>query len=158
MNCQMPVLKACLEDAGFTDVKTLLSSGNVAFNARSAPLPALQRRVEKAMRAGPGYEFWTIVRPTAYLRQLLDADPFDGFKLPPDAKRIVTFLREPLEAEPALPISRDGASILKLDGCEAFAYYTPGPKAPTFMAVLEKSFGKAITTRTLDTVAKCAKA
>jgi len=159
MNCQMPVLKACLEDAGFTDVKTLLSSGNVAFNTpRSATLPALQRRVEKAMQAGAGYEFWTAVRPQAYLQQLLDADPFAGFKLPPDAKRIVTFLREPLEQEPKLPVGRDGALVLKLAGSEAFAYYTPGPTAPTFMTLLEKTFGKTITTRTLDTVAKCARA
>jgi uncharacterized protein (DUF1697 family) len=36
MNASMPALKACFEAAGFTDVRTLLSSGNVAFDARSA--------------------------------------------------------------------------------------------------------------------------
>ena len=39
MNCKMPALKRCFEAAGFTDVKTILSSGNVAFTAalRSSP-------------------------------------------------------------------------------------------------------------------------
>ena len=36
MNCKMPELKAAFESAGFSNVKTLLSSGNVAFDARSA--------------------------------------------------------------------------------------------------------------------------
>jgi len=33
MNCKMPELKRCFEAAGFADVRTLLSSGNVAFSA-----------------------------------------------------------------------------------------------------------------------------
>ena len=33
MNLKMTDLKQCLEAAGFTEVKTILSSGNVAFNA-----------------------------------------------------------------------------------------------------------------------------
>jgi uncharacterized protein (DUF1697 family) len=32
MNAKMPELKKCFESAGFTDVKTLLSSGNVVFS------------------------------------------------------------------------------------------------------------------------------
>ncbi len=57
MNCRMPVLQRCLQDAGFTEVKTLLSSGNVAFSTpRSATAPALQKRLEAAMRDGAGYE------------------------------------------------------------------------------------------------------
>src|SRR6266480_8040419 len=36
MNAKMPELKAAFESAGFTGVKTLLSSGNVAFTARAA--------------------------------------------------------------------------------------------------------------------------
>ena len=34
MNAKMPDLKAAFEAAGFTDVKTLLSSGNLVFTAR----------------------------------------------------------------------------------------------------------------------------
>lgn len=160
LNCSMPVLKACLEEAGFSDVKTVLTSGNVAFGTpRSASLPTLQKRVEKAMLDGPGYRFPTFVRSSAHLQKLLDGDPFAGFRLPPDAKRLVIFLREPLaDGAIDLPIGRDGGSLLKLAGGQAFAYYMPGPMASGFMALLERTLGKDLTTRTLDTVARCAKA
>jgi len=44
MNCRMPALKAAFEAAGFEDVKTLLSSGNVVFSARSASETSLEGR------------------------------------------------------------------------------------------------------------------
>jgi len=34
----------------------------------------------------------------------------------------------------------------------------PGPRGPVFMSLLEKTFGTHITTRTWDTIEKCAKA
>jgi uncharacterized protein (DUF1697 family) len=160
MNCKMPELKRCFEDAGFTDVKTLLSSGNVAFStARSASLPALRKRVEKAMQEGAGYDFWTVVRTTAHLQQLLDADPFAAFKLPAGSKRVVTFLREPdAVADVKLPVELHDARILKRIDGEVLCTYVPGDKGPVFMQLLEKTFGRDITTRTWDTVTKCAKA
>jgi len=55
-----------------------------------------------------------------------------------------------------LPIEQDGASILKLNGSEVLSAYVPGPKGPVFMSLLERTFGTDITTRTLETVRKCA--
>jgi len=46
MNAKMPQLKRCFEGAGFTNVKTVLASGNVVFDARTATDAALQRRAE----------------------------------------------------------------------------------------------------------------
>lgn len=160
MNCRMPELQRSLEQAGFSEVKTLLSSGNVVFSTpRAASIARLQKRVEKAMLDGAGYGFATIVRPTEYLQQMLDADPFAEFKLPPLAKRIVTFLREPQTVdEVELPIARDEARILKRVDGEVFSVYVPNDKGPVFMQLLERTFGKQVTTRTWDTVAKCARA
>lgn len=160
MNCRMPVLQRCLEDTGFTDVKTLLSSGNVAFSTpRAASAAALQKRLEAAMREGAGYEFATVVRPTAHLQQLIAADPFAAFDLPAGSKRVVTFLREP-EAVPevALPVEWQDARLWARHGGEVLCGYVPGERGPVFMTLLEKTFGKSITTRTWDTVAKCARA
>jgi len=160
MNCKMPELKRCLEEAGLKDVKTLLSSGNAVFStARSASVATLQKRVEKAMQDGAGYGFMTVVRPVAHLRQLLDADPFARFRLPAGSKRVITFLREPEAVEEVeLPVAFHDARILDRVGGEVLCTYVPNEKGPLFMQLLEKTFGKAITTRTWDTVARCAQA
>ena len=156
MNAKMPELKACFEAAGFTEVRTLLSSGNVVFTSRPASLETLERRAEQAMQAELGHSFDTFVRSAEFLRELVESEPFAEFKLQPAAKRVVTFLRRPAGLSLSLPIERDDASILKFTGSEVLSAYVPGPKGPVFMALLERTFGKAITTRTLDTVRKCA--
>lgn len=158
MNAKMPELRGCFEDAGFLEVRTLLSSGNVVFDARSASTAAIERRADKAMQARLGRSFEPFVRSAAHLRAFLAADPFADFELAPGAKQVVTFLHEPVAPGIELPAARDGARILKVTGSEVLAAYLPGPKGPVFMAVLERTFGKRITTRTLDTVRKCADA
>ena len=157
MNAKMPELKKAFEAAGFTDVKTLLSSGNVVFSARAATPAALQRKAEAAMLRHLGHAFLTIVRPINALRELVASDPFQAVRLGAAAKRIVTFLREPPAANLRLPIERDGARILSARGGEVFSAYVPTPKGPVFMALLEKTFGKQQTTRTWDTVVKVAR-
>jgi uncharacterized protein (DUF1697 family) len=152
----MPQLKECFQAAGFDDGRTLLSSGNVVFTTRDSSWAALERQAEQAMLASLGHAFPTIIRTTEYLQGLLASDPFAEFTLPPAAKRVVTFLRTSENPGVELPIERDGARILKLAGTEVFTAYEPNPKGPVFMTLLERTFGKDITTRTLDTVRKCA--
>lgn len=155
MNCKMSELKRCFEAAGFADVKTLLSSGNVAFSAKPAIVPILEKKVEAAMEKQLDRVFHTIVRPSAFLQSIIATDPLVGFELPPNAKRIVTFLRQPYEGQLTLPIQRDQASILKLERTEVYSAYVPNDKGALFMALLERTFGTAITTRSWDTVRKC---
>ena len=105
-----------------------------------------------------GRSFFTIVRSAQYLQKLVASDPFAEFELPSTSKRVVTFLRHAEKRHIVLPIERDGASILKLAAGEVFTAYVPHPKGPIFMTMLERNFGKDITTRTFDTVRKCATA
>lgn len=158
MNCKMPHLKESFEAAGFAEVRTVLSSGNVVFSTPVTPWPALERKAEQAMLASLGRTFPAIVRSTEYLQALVASDPFAQFTLPPTAKRVVTFLRRPEDRGIRLPLERDGARILKLAAAEVFTAYEPSPKGPVFMTLLEHTFGKDITTRTLATVEKCATA
>src|SRR5436309_10949252 len=88
MNCKMPALKAAFEAAGFTDVKTVLGSGNVVFDTRSTSEQALEQRAEAAMHAHLGQAFFTIVRSIEHLRRLLTTDPYKRFKVSPKAKQI----------------------------------------------------------------------
>jgi uncharacterized protein (DUF1697 family) len=156
MNAKMPELKRCFESAGFTEVRTLLSSGNVVFNARVVSGTTLERRAEAAMAQQLGRSFPTLVRSAEALRELIAADPYAAHALPAEAKRVVTFLRTPPEAKLALPIEVEGARILAMDGREVFTAYVPSPRGPVFMTLIEKTFGTGLTTRTWETVRKCA--
>jgi uncharacterized protein (DUF1697 family) len=158
LNAKMPELKSCFEGAGFTGVRTILGSGNVAFDARAASESALERRAEAAMQAALGRSFYTIVRPTALLQTLLGSDPYAGHAFAPGAKRVVSFMRTAVQPAVPLPLAADGAVVLRLAGREVFTVYVPTDKGPVFMKLIETAFGAEVTTRTWDTVHKCAAA
>jgi uncharacterized protein (DUF1697 family) len=157
MNAKMPELKRAFEAAGFTDVRTMLSSGNVVFSAPAAPEAALERKAEAAMKKSLGSAFPTIVRHIEALRRMLASDPYLDFRLKPGAKRVVTFLRGKPRVPPRLPIELGGACIVRMSEKEVFSAYVPSPRGPVFMALIEKTFGREVTTRTWDTIAKVAK-
>jgi uncharacterized protein (DUF1697 family) len=157
MNAKMPALKMAFEAAGFLDVRTLLSSGNLVFTARSASEATLQRKAEAAMTKRLGRTFLTIVRPVDELREILASEPYRTVRLPPAAKRIVTFLRDRPASKVILPVEVDGARILAVADRTVFSAYVPSPKGPVFMTLIEKTFGSAVTTRTWETVTKVAR-
>ena len=156
-NAKMPQLKAAFEAAGFTDVQTLLTSGNVVFSAPVTPVATLERRAEKAMHDELGQTFFTIVRPVSGLRKILASNPYKNFRLAPESKRIITFMRERPSKMLRFPLEFDTMRILALQGGAAFSEYRPDPRGPVFMTWIEKTFGKDVTTRTWDTVSKAAR-
>ena len=157
-NAKMPALRKAFESAGFTDVATVLGSGNVVFTARAATESALERKAEAAMAETMGRAFYTIVRPLVALQQLIDADPYAAFRVAPNAKRVVTFSRTEHRGGLTLPIDVNGARILAVVGREVFTAYVPGASTPVFMTLIAKHFGPNVTTRTWDTVGRCVKA
>lgn len=157
MNAKMPELKRCFEDAGFKNVVTVLSSGNVVFDSPKKPERSLEVQIEKAMEKSLGRSFDTIVRSQSDLLELLESDPYKSVKLSAQAKKVVTFLKESFERKIELPIKKDGVHIFSCEDKIICSSYLPHPKGPVFMVMLEKTFGKSITTRTWDTVGKVAK-
>ena len=157
LNAKMSALRACFESTGFTDVKTVLGSGNVVFSSRAATEAVLVKRIEGAMANELDRIFPTMVRSMVELEQLLASDPFKPFKLPATAKKVVTFLRATPASKIKLPIEQDGARILKIDGREVFTAYERSAEGPVFMVLIERTFGKEVTTRTWDTINKVAR-
>jgi uncharacterized protein (DUF1697 family) len=149
-------LKRSFELAGFTNVKTILSSGNVAFDAPSRSEASLERKAEAALQDSLGRGFYTIICPSVYLHDLLARDPYLNFSFPAHAKRVVSFLRVCCEPKLALPLAADDACVLGMVGREVFTTYTPNAKGPVFMQLIERAFGTNVTTRTWETVRKCA--
>lgn len=153
MNCKMPELKRCFERAGFKNVKTVLSSGNVVFEARTGSNSALEKKIEAALKRDLK-TFLTIVRSVDSLREILEADPYKNLGLKPETKKVVTFFKNKPESSLKSPIEKEGARLVTVKGAELYSYYLPGPQGPVFMQLIEKTFGKDLTTRTWDTVKK----
>ena len=158
MNCKMPELKKALERAGFDDAKTVIASGNAVFTARKTSEASLEARCEAALRLQFGRSFLTIVRSIDDLEDFLASDPFKNLELPPNAKRDVTFLREAPKPKPRLPVELRGACLYALKGRIGLGYHVPQQADPAFMALIEKTFGKNVTTRTWETVERIVKA
>ncbi len=102
--------------------------------------------------------FYTIVRSQDALRKMIKSDPFAAYDLPDGAKRVVTFARKLPRITQKFPLERDGARILAAGDREAFSAYVPGPRGPVFMELIKTAFGSEVTTRTWETVKKCAQA
>lgn len=155
MNLKMAELSRCLESAGYSGVRTVLSSGNVAFDTPKTTEAGIASEIEIAMQKHLGRSFPVTVRSSDHLRKLVAKDPYHGRSLPPEAKRVVTFMHSEYKGTLALPIEQDGACILVARGAEVFSYYVPNPKGPVFMRLIERTFGTEQTTRTWKTIEKC---
>ena len=66
----------------------------------------------------------------------------------------MTFLRAAPKPAPRLPIESHGTRILRVQSRAVLSAYVPGVSGPDFMRLLEKQFGKEVTTRTWETVEK----
>ncbi len=69
-------LKAAIEDLGFSDVRTLLASGNVLFEAR--PSKGLKQKLELGLEEAFGFKIGVVLRSIDELKAMVAADPFGG--------------------------------------------------------------------------------
>ncbi len=74
LNAHMAELKRIFEKSGFMDVKTVLSSGNVAFSTPDKSVTMLARKIEASLAGWLDHAFYTIVRPSTALHTLVEID------------------------------------------------------------------------------------
>jgi uncharacterized protein (DUF1697 family) len=86
-------LRAAFEALGFDNVKTLLASGNVLFDAKAGG--DLERRIEAGLKEQFGFEVPIVLRTLDELRAMAAADPF-GREAGQDAQLHVLLLDQEL--------------------------------------------------------------
>lgn len=77
INIKMADLRAALTSAGFTDVRTVLATGNVLLNS---PLTSVvvKEQVENTLAQAFGYQAWVVVLDVPTLRAIVECYPFDA--------------------------------------------------------------------------------
>lgn len=152
-------LKAAFEVMGFANVKTLLASGNVLFDA--APAAVSQQAIETALAARFGFPIGTVLRTQDEIRALLAADPFKGRKEDHDTKLYVTFLADLSAQSLPMPNAVPGDyEVVHLTAGEVFivAFRMPNGRFGAGMEQIWKHFGskRLWTSRNFNTVVKAA--
>jgi uncharacterized protein (DUF1697 family) len=75
---KMDRLRQLFEAMAFRNVSTFIASGNVVFESPSADAAAIERRIERGLKQGLGYDVETFVRSCRELASLAARDPFPG--------------------------------------------------------------------------------
>jgi uncharacterized protein (DUF1697 family) len=153
-------LRRVFEELGFTNVKTVISSGNVLFESPESDVPALESKIEKAIVEQLGFTSTTIIRSREELQGLVDHNPFKGLEHSTKTYLTVTFLKHPTRLKFDLPYrieNRDYEILALYDRAVCCVLDQTSSKTPDLMVWLEKQFGKEITTRTWKTVERLIK-
>jgi uncharacterized protein (DUF1697 family) len=148
-------LRGVFEELGFADVGSVLASGNITFSSDGTDEPALERRIEEALAGRLEVTSTTILRAYPELRTLVDSDPFPGLTHGRGSYLTATFLKEPA-ADPGVVREQTDphTRVVRYDRSTraVLAVTDDTGDGPSFMAWLEKAFGKGITTRSWLTV------
>lgn len=155
---KMTDLKAACERLGFSEVRTVLASGNVVFAAAGAPA-VLAGRLEEALAKLCGREVRAILRPRAELERLLASAPFRGLRVTPTLRQYVSFLAAPVKPRGIrVPYAapKGDLRILRVSPTEVISTVdlAAGLGTSELMALLEKEFGSDLTTRNWNTLEK----
>lgn len=89
---KMTELKALCEELGYSEVKTILASGNVRFTAGSNP----KARLEAAIAKRWGWTSEAVMRSAAELEAMLGLDPFANWPESPSYHRYVLLFDQKL--------------------------------------------------------------
>lgn len=153
----MADLKKMLEKMGYENVRTLLNSGNAVFDSSAKKATTIAKDISEQMKETFGFDCNIIVRSTGEIQKLIKTDPFKNIKVTPDTRLYITFRGTPKKSTLKIPYEspEKDFKILKVTDGEIISVLTLGKKGTVdAMDILEKEYGKNITTRNWNTVLK----
>jgi uncharacterized protein (DUF1697 family) len=147
----MSELRALIEGAGFTDVRTLVASGNLVFNTKLTGAK-LEAKLEKVILEGLELKTDVFVRDADRLDAVIAANPFKPFAKTNPNFLVVNFMRGPAtkaEFEAMENTALTGEDICQGNDC----LYIKFPKG---QGVSKLKMPKSGTARNWNTVTKLA--
>jgi uncharacterized protein (DUF1697 family) len=148
------------EGLGFQNVKVLIASGNVLFDADERDELKLTTTVEDGLAKALRFDVSVMLRSVPEVQKMLDLDPFKEIEATNQTRLYVTLLaREPSSTLKLPHTSPDGSfKILSRADREVYSVLTLSESGRTvdLMGVLEREYGKSVTTRNWNTIQKIA--
>ena len=155
VKAKMAELAAALTDAGFTDVQTILASGNVVLSSGSS-VAAVRKKAEKTLRDSFGYEAWVLAYELDTVRAIVQAYPFE--RAVDGQHSYVTFVTDEQVLAELTALADDAAPDEKIERGAGVVYWQVS-KTRTLDTAIGKTMGKkryksSTTTRNLRTLDK----
>jgi len=153
----MADLRALLTGLGYSDVRTLLNSGNAVFTAGDATPAELGARISAALETGLGIAAGVIVLPAAELAEIAADDPLAGVADDP-SKLIIAFLADPSDAGRLRELERRDWSpeAIAVGRRVAYLWCANGIADSALWKAVVRASGDAVTSRNRATVLKLA--
>jgi len=156
---KMSDLRAVAERLGCTNVRTLLQSGNLVFEAKGGKAAALEGALEAALKKEFGLETALIMRSAKELDAAISANPFPEEAKAAPSKLLVMFLKDRVAAKTveALQEAVKGREVIRHNGRELYIVYPDGiGRSKLTGSLIEKKLGARGTARNWNTVLKLA--
>jgi uncharacterized protein (DUF1697 family) len=159
---KMDQLVRIFNAAGFANVRTLIASGNVVFDAPQPDVNRLAKTIEKHLEKALGYDVTVIVRTIDDLKKFVKHKPFNKVNASGDVMLFVTFLASEPEKKPKLPLTSvtDNMELFWLR--DRISCTLARRKKTGWFGFpnnfIEKQLGVSATTRNWSTVVKLAAA
>ncbi len=151
----MADFRALLTSLGFTDVRTLLNSGNAIFTASSARAKHAALRVEQALLATLNVRSRVTVLSATELDALVQANPWPNDALDPSKLMLSVFADHSVATRLAPVQTRSWEPEWLVVGARAAYVWCPnGLTGSAIFPVLARLLGDAVTTRNWATVGK----
>src|SRR5688572_9737777 len=153
-------LRGVLEELGFSEVQSFISSGNLIFKSDETDIAKLEEMMEQAWTKKLGFSSTTVVRSKEQLQKVVDNNPFEGLTHSQKTYLLVTFFKKPAKLPFKTPHHPEGSPFYLPagDGNVMFSVSdTTKTQGATIMVWLERQFGKEITSRTWLTVQRILK-
>jgi len=153
----MADLRAMLEALGFTDVRSLLQSGNLVFQARAQASTTVERKLEQEAQRRLDLATDFHVRTAAEWQTIIRRNPFaDAARTDPGHLLMMCFKEAPAAKDvKALQAAIKGREVVRAVGRQAYFIYPDGVGTSRLTtALIDKTLGLRGTARNWNTVLK----
>ena len=144
---------------GLNPIKTVLNSGNILFEAGNESTETLEKSIEVRLEKSFGFFIHVLITTLVNIQDIIATNPFKDIAVHKDIRLYVTFTKKTITAAVDLPrVSDDGYFQIIGTGEKVVYSVLDVSKAKTTnaMEMLEKIYGKDITTRNWNTLLKIA--
>lgn len=151
---KMEELSKSLQKASFSNIKTILASGNIILDSNESDESLIAKKIQAIIKKDFDLSVPTLVFSSDEFLKIVSGLPPSSKSL--NASEYVTFLNQNLNSS-SLKIPDPNFSILKISDRAVYCSVSKDSKKTIdLMKFLESKFGKEITTRNLNTAQKLA--